>query len=294
MAQMKSMAELSEAIKSTHIPSDVAVIQKLLSSMTAATTALNALPSEYSRAYSQVQLLRYDQNNYPEDVTDPNAVTIPDSVIARYKQSWANIKENINSLRSQIEQFKVTDQPNMDTLRSQIKPVRGTFVYDGKFSSGLKVSAVQGDTALGQAGLAEFLANELWGKAIEGISGTLESNVTAITDNRKPLIVSDRNLAIMASFTIIKSSSTNFTIRFDIGPYKIETLFLALTGALNVPDVASMKKELNANKFSRQVSEDYYTPYAELSAKIDTTPAVDQRISLSIDLSQLDIALSNL
>lgn len=105
---MKDLTDLNEAIESTLIPANFDIIQKYLATQASMTTALNGLPAEYARAYLQVQTLKYDENNDPVDVTAEEALSVPESVISRYRQSWGNLKNTLESLKSRLSQFEIT------------------------------------------------------------------------------------------------------------------------------------------------------------------------------------------
>lgn len=125
---MKDLTDLNSAIESTLIPANFDIVQKYLATEASMTTALNGLPAEYARAYLQVQTLKYDENNDPVDVTAEEALSVPNSVIARYKQSWGNLNNTLESLRSRLDQIEITTSANVLEGRQVIEFHHGSGV----------------------------------------------------------------------------------------------------------------------------------------------------------------------
>lgn len=127
---MKDLTDLNTAIQSTLIPADYDTVQKFMATQASMTTALNGLPAEYARSYLQVQTLKYDENNDPVDVTAEEALSIPESVISRYKQSWGNLKNTLEALRSRMQQSAITTVANVPAGHQVIEFSNGANVIE--------------------------------------------------------------------------------------------------------------------------------------------------------------------
>lgn len=66
--------------------------------------------------YSKLQLLKYDQNNDPVDVTTANALTAIDTTIALYKQSWATAKGTVNDLEELLDRLNPEEVNNYTAI----------------------------------------------------------------------------------------------------------------------------------------------------------------------------------
>lgn len=116
MSDMKDLSQLNAALAASSMPTRVTALMRLLSTKQSMLTMLNSLSQEYSNMYSKLQLLKYDQNNDPIDVTTANALTAIDTTIALYKQSWATAKSTVNDLEELLDRLNPEEVNNYTAI----------------------------------------------------------------------------------------------------------------------------------------------------------------------------------
>lgn len=81
---------------------------------------LAAVPNNYARSYGQVQLIKYDSDGNPTDITPTDELTVPDSVIASAKAEQLDIITRLNRIKEKIDELSPASKINITKSSDQI------------------------------------------------------------------------------------------------------------------------------------------------------------------------------
>jgi hypothetical protein len=104
-----NFSQFNQAIKDTALTAKAIQAERLVSLSRLASTIANTLPDEWGRSYAGVQQLEYSASGLIQDVTPQEAITVPNSLVAKYvglvteaKHEMQVVKDDFNSIPLQL------------------------------------------------------------------------------------------------------------------------------------------------------------------------------------------------
>lgn len=110
-----SFKKLNDSLQSLNVSDQLLYLGDFISLRQSLQPLLAAVPNNYSRAYGQVQLLKYDSSGNPSDVTSAEALTVPDSVISYAKARQAEINSKLKRITQKINELSPASKARVPT-----------------------------------------------------------------------------------------------------------------------------------------------------------------------------------
>jgi hypothetical protein len=103
---------------------------------------LSSVSSRYTRAYNSVQVIKYDENGDPIDVTPAEQLTVPENILEYARATIDNVKNQISTYRDRFSTVLHNVVVPLSTVLTQSKPfLLGRVGFDTAFFSGSDVNA---------------------------------------------------------------------------------------------------------------------------------------------------------
>lgn len=95
----KDFSDFNESQSKILQPKSVFALRDAISTQSGLLSELGTLVGRYTRAYNSVQVIKYDENGDPIDVTPDEQLTVPENVLA-------SVKARIDQIREQLDEYR--------------------------------------------------------------------------------------------------------------------------------------------------------------------------------------------